>query len=113
MNKNYTFNIAVCEGRHDIPEATNGSIFPSTIPEDALTNPDRLEHRVIVWFLTHLLNTPELKQAKSDSIQINLYVTGLTVATLAIVSVCHMYGFKLTCWHYNKETGSYYPQIMR
>ena len=48
MNKNYTFNIAVCEGRHDIPEATNGSIFPSTIPEDALTNPDRLEHRVIV-----------------------------------------------------------------
>ena len=36
MNKNYTFNIAVCEGRHDIPEATNGSIFPSTIPEDVV-----------------------------------------------------------------------------
>lgn len=36
-------NVAVCEGRHDIPQATDGSCFPNEIPSKILKNPTYLE----------------------------------------------------------------------
>ena len=39
-----------------------------------------------------------------------LYVTGLTPATLAVVRVCHEQGRSLTCYHFDRDSGDYYPQ---
>ena len=36
-----TLNIALCEGRHSIPQATDGAIFPSVIQD--VTNVASLE----------------------------------------------------------------------
>lgn len=79
--------VAVCKGRHDIPQATDGAIFEQTITE---------------------MNPAELITGD----MVHLYVTGLTMATLAVVNVCHSVGIQLVCHHYDKETGKYIPQLM-
>lgn len=93
--------VAVCKGRHDIPQATDGAIFEQTITE---------------------MNTAGLFAKASERLirdyelitgdMVHLYVTGLTMATLAVVNVCHSVGIQLVCHHYDKETGKYIPQLM-
>lgn len=89
--------LAVCEGRHEIPQATDGAIFPQEVanPFDfpALT---------------------EIVKGKLNSCTgLDLYITGLTPCTLAVVNYCIAYCIPLTCWHYNRETGEYVPQGMK
>lgn len=107
-------DVSVCEGRHDMPLGADGTIFPKTIPEDLLTRPRELEKYAKIR-LAELLDT-ELVAFPVDcrlrKIEVNLFVTGLTVATLAVVNVCLKNDIELTCWHYNKETGRYFPQYM-
>lgn len=89
-------SLATCEGRHDIPQATDGAIFPMVI-EDA-TNGSALE---------------SVAKAKLQGVEaLDLYVTGFTPATLAVVKVCRDMGIALTCWHYDRETSTYWPQVM-
>lgn len=47
-----------------------------------------------------------------SGVRVNLFVTGLTVVTLAVVNWCVANGTSLTCWHYDRETGTYFPQYM-
>ena len=44
---------------------------------------------------------------------LNLYVTGLTVALIAVLNVCREQKIKVTLYHYNRETGNYYPQEVK
>lgn len=88
--------MATCEGRHDIPQAVDGAVFPMEISDP--TNGAALEA------------TAKAKLQAVDSL--SLYVTGFTPATLAIVKVCKEQGIALTCYHYDRETGSYWPQVM-
>lgn len=85
--------VALCEGRHEIKEAVDGSIFSSTVDP---TDVEGLE----VIALCRLTGVQQL----------DLYVTGLTVALVAVLNVCHMEGIAVTLYHYNRETGDYYPQ---
>ena len=42
-----------------------------------------------------------------------IYVTGLTVALVATINACLRVGISVTLMHYNRDTGSYYPQDVR
>lgn len=39
-----------------------------------------------------------------------VYVTGLTVATTAVIRACYTLGIPLTLRHFDRSTGEYFPQ---
>ena len=87
--------MGLCAGRHDIPGIDN-YIFPETV------NPtDFSEMRNIAWE-----NIPR------DTETLHVYVTGLTAAMLAVVSVCQARGISLIAHHYDRESGNYIPQTV-
>lgn len=85
----------LCAGRHMIP-GDPPSIFPAVVDP---TDVDGL-------YATAAAAIP------GDADAVMLYVTGLTVATLAVVKVCKDRGIPLTCLHFDKDSGSYFPQQM-
>ena len=91
--------VAVCKGRHEIPQATDGSIFEQTITE---MNPFSL----LLEASKRLFSDFALRSGD----RVDLYVTGLTMATLAIVNACLSTGIRIVCYHYDRETGKYIPQ---
>lgn len=112
-----TLNLSLCEGRHSIPQASDGSIFRE-IPERLMTDPALLEEAAFgrLWSIEHakgldLLDDTELYcSGLNPRVPINLYVTGLTVALVAVLNVCRREGVTVTLWHYNRDTGKYFPQ---
>jgi len=85
-------NLALCEGRHPIP-GVSGAVFPGTV------NP------VDVAALDALA-----AQSLEGVTELTLYVTGLTVALVAVINACHKNGVRLVLMHYDRTTGGYYPQ---
>lgn len=86
-------NIALCKGRHNIPEATDGAIFGNTL--------DPLD----------IGDMAETVARKLDGVdKINLYVTGLTVALVEVIKYCYHEGVFCTLLHYDRESREYYPQ---
>ena len=117
----YKLNVALCKGRHEIPQATDGAIFPMEIGD--VTNVGGLED-------TAFFNTCSILQDKGirvdmpdfdgtnmpsiiNNVHINLYVTGLTVALIAFLNTMCNQDVTITLWHYNRETNDYYPQEVR
>jgi len=89
-------NIGLCEGRHNIPHVTD-YIFPSVVnPTD----------------IVGLKETIEKKFETMKYANVNLYVTGLTVALVEVIKYCLKNDIKLTLYHYNKEDNNYYPQTV-
>lgn len=128
-NRNCLY-MALCEGRHYIPQATDGAIFPAVIEDvtDVLGLERAAEAAIARAALAHYqagesqyLPTAKYAQAvegmgrfprvdAAPGFGLVLYVTGLTVATVAVINVCLHVGISLTLMHFNKETGDYYPQ---
>lgn len=50
------------------------------------------------------------KEYKEAKLQIILYVTGLTVVTLAVVKSCKRLGYGLVCMHFDRDSNSYIAQ---
>lgn len=46
------------------------------------------------------------------NVGIDLYVTGLTILTAAVIKVSAEFGVDLTLWHFDREKGDYYPQVI-
>ena len=93
-----TLNIALCAGRHEIPQATDGAIYPQTIADPTdLTGLERTAAAALSGY------------ARGWGM-VNLYVTGMTAALCAVINVACSAGVRLTLWHYNSQTGGYYPQ---
>lgn len=88
--------MCLCEGRHEIPEAVDGAIYVNTL------NPLDLEG---------MRSTAAAKLAGVQSL--DLYVTGLTVALIEVVNYCHANNVNVTLWHFDRESGSYYPQAVK
>jgi hypothetical protein len=88
-------NMALCEGRHSVPGATDGAIFPGVV--------DPLD----------LSGQAAVVAAALEGVQeLNLYVTGLTVALVTVINHCRQQGVRLTLWHFNRDTGDYFPQAV-
>lgn len=90
--------VALCESRHEIPQAVDGAIFGQSVDP---TSPLKLEieaRRVI---------------KESGVEHLTVYVTGLSVALVAVINACHTLGVQLTLMHYDKERGEYFHQVVR
>lgn len=130
MKNNNVLKMALCEGRHDIPQATDGAIFPAVIPdvtdvrglevaaEAAIARAALAHYRAgeAGYFpIAHYLHRLECEGCfpaigVSPAFDLVLYVTGLSVALVAVINVCMRVGISLTLMHFNKENGDYYPQ---
>lgn len=88
-------SMALCEGRHSIPQAVDGAIFGNTI------NPLDTQG---------LQAEAESKLKALDIKSLDLYVTGLTVALVAVLNTCRQLGIVVTLYHYDRESDNYYPQ---
>ena len=91
--KPMVFHLGLCEGRHEMPAEVQGFIFGSN--EDPL-DVEGLQERA--------------EDALKEATELVLYVTGLTVALVSVINVCHNLGIKLTLMHYDRDLGRYYPQ---
>lgn len=88
-------SLALCEGRHNIPNAEDGAIFNNEL------NPLDVEG----------LETEAYNKLKGLEIEkLNIYVTGLTVALIAAINVCKKLGIKVTLYHFDRMSNAYYPQ---
>ena len=87
---------ALCEGRHEMPEEIEGAIFSNTIDP---------------------LDIDEMEKIASDKLEgvqfLTLYVTGLSVALVAVINICHQKGIELVLMHFDRATGNYYPQEVK
>ena len=92
VHKQYDFG--VCDGRHEIP--VTEFIF------DEIENPCAY----IDMYRTAWYKIPENAEL------VNLYITGLTPATLAIVAVCAARNIKLIAYNYDRDSGKYKPQVV-
>lgn len=92
MRISYTFGLI--EGRHPMPVKAyllTGEVNPVDI---------------------ETIETMVSAAIPGDAGHIDLYVTGLTAATLAVVSVCERRMITLTAWHYDRATEGYIPQVV-
>lgn len=121
--------LALVAGRHQIPDAVDGEIFHTDIID--VTAVDRLEEQAYsgIWnacFRHHKAGESDFLESDVDwdgsdmtplricsGLHIDLYVTGLTVALIAVINCCVDEGIALTLWHFNRESGEYYPQQVK
>lgn len=99
-----TINIALCEARHQMPECVTGAIYPNTV--------DPLD-------IAGITKTADAFMRDHSGDVVNVYVTGLTICTVAIVKAALMalategaHPSTLTLWHFDRATGDYYPQTI-
>lgn len=85
--------LGLIRGRHEIPQVKDNYIF------------DKIED---------VKDTKAMYQIAFEKIKqyeyIDLYVTGLTVALISVINVCIDNNIELTLYHYDIESGEYYPQ---
>lgn len=92
-----TASMELCKGRHETP-ATDGAIFETGVnPLD----------------IAELERTAKARLQSLNIKKLNLYVTGLTVALIAVLNVVRELGIRVTLWHFNRETGEYYSQEVK
>lgn len=103
-------NIALFESRHKIPNACDGSFFDCSISSNLLTNPEQLEKLAYSRFVAKQV---ELGIETTQGLQVNLYVTGLTVALIAVINALANTRVELTLWHYDRDTKNYYSQKVK
>lgn len=84
--------LGLCKGRHEMPVS-------SFIFDGAIEDPTDLK-----WLAATVSNS------LSDTTELDLYVTGLTVALVAVINYCCKYGIELTLYHFDTKSGSYFPQ---
>lgn len=92
-----TASMELCKGRHSTP-ATDGAIFETEVnPLDVsvleLEAKDKLES----------LNITRL----------HLYVTGLTVALIAVLNASRELGIEVILWHFDRGSDKYYCQEVK
>lgn len=99
-----TISIALCEARHAMPECVTGAIYPNTV--------DPLD-------IAGITETADAFMREHSGEDVNVYVTGLTVCTIAVVKAAMMRlatdkpcPALLTLWHFDRATGDYYPQTI-
>lgn len=89
-------SVALCESRHEIPQAVDGCIFGNTVE-----------------FNIPKLNRDAYVAVKDSGVEfLTVYVTGMTPALVAVINACNDLDITLTLMHYNNATGKYVPQYV-
>lgn len=88
-----TYVMGLCKDRHPAP--VKEGIFPEW---------------TLNTFHPECLYREADERIPKDCGRLALYVTGLTVAIMAVVRVCSERRIELTCYHYDKNHGVYNKQ---
>ena len=91
--------LGAVEGRHEI-KGINGYVLHAV--ED-VTDLDGIEKAVYASLNEHLKGYDKL----------DLYVTGLTSVVLVVVKYCYDNDIKLSCYHFDRDSGGYFEQVIR
>lgn len=83
------------QGRHEISEVKD-YIFTNTLDPADIMGIRSLAQKSLEFL------------SKGDNLTV--YVTGLTVALVEVINICHEKGVRLTLMHFDRETGTYFPQ---
>lgn len=83
------------QGRHEISEVKD-YIFTNTLDPADIMGIRSLAKKSLDFL------------DKGDSLTV--YVTGLTAALVEVINICHTKGVALTLMHFNRDTGTYFPQ---
>ena len=114
-------NMELFNGRHALPQPVDGAVFSSEVDPTNLVQLEGISFNSI-WSIcdskgfteTVIREDPdgreEYVRVISRGVHLNLYVSGLTVALIATLNQCRRENITVTLWHYNRETGEYYPQ---
>lgn len=95
----------LCAGRHEIPEEISGMHFGGYIYDEV---PNVLDFGSLNDRAFDFCGARESVSLE----QLNVVVTGLTAACVAVIRACVYTGTPLTLWHYNRDTGEYVPQTV-
>lgn len=96
-------SLGTIKGRHQLP--VTDYVFNEEIRD--VTNVEKIQQDVDYYFIENIANI-----RSKDRVRIILYVTGLTVVTLAIVKACKLFDCELVCMHFDRESNSYFEQII-
>ena len=88
------YTMGLCAGRHDVP--VQDFIFKEIL------NPTDYQ-----W-----MEATAERAIPSNCNELDIYVTGLTPAMLAVVKVCERRGITLTAMNFDRETGKYLEQLV-
>ena len=94
-------SLGTIKGRHNLP-VTN-YIFNDELKD--VTDIEKTENDVKTYFINNILPIKA-----DDDVQVILYITGLTIVTLAVVKACKVCGCELVCMHYDRESDCYIAQ---
>jgi len=89
--------VVLCDGRHDVPQATDGAIFPHTVRLSDLHEVDEVADRFVCQC-----------HCNGDALQV--YCTGVQYPLVAVINACLKRDVKLTLMHFDPNTKTYYPQ---
>ena len=92
--------LGLIKGRHEIPHVEGRYIFV----EDYLNPTDVKEAEGKAYSV--LAGIKSVYPGK----HIDLYVTGLTMALIAVLNAAKRHGMTVTLYHFDRETGKYFPQ---
>jgi len=87
--------LALCEARHDMPQNVHGAIFSTNVNPLDVSGLTEEAKRV-------------LEPLKNG--QVDIYVTGLTVALISALNACKELNITVNLYHFNRDTNEYYRQ---
>ena len=91
--------VGLVKGRHSLPVEIENYIFDKEIED--------------LTALEEIYKVVEKKLKEIDTKEtLEVYVTGLTVALTTVIKYCFNNYINLTLYHFNKESGEYFPQII-
>ena len=89
--------IGVCKGRHEMP--CDFYVFGSEIKDPTDVKSLELEAEASISALV-----------KDSNIRLEIYITGLTVAVIAVIKAAIKYSVNVVAMHYDIRTNKYYEQ---
>ena len=90
--------VGLVKGRHKLPNDVTEYIFTR-----ALTSEEMVDKN---W----LYLTASTALSKWKPTEVEIYVTGLTSALIAVLNVCRVHRIKAVCVHYDRQTGGWWRQ---
>ena len=108
---NNILNVGLAENRHSIPEATDGFIFKEWTPhsENIVSMLHDKAYKKILQ-IAKRKGFVDIEVNKIKDVHINLYVTGLTVALIAVLNAMSDEDVTITLWHWDKYKKAFYKQ---
>lgn len=91
--------LGLIKGRHEIPQVEGRYIFIEDLDPANVTEAEGKAYSVLAGI-----------RAVFPDRHIDLYVTGLTMALIAVLNAARRHGMSVTLYHFDRETGEYFPQ---